>query len=157
MHKNSMKLMRYFRDKYCAPGMSVIDIGSRRVIRTHNSYRRIFRPPFQYTGMDIEPGRNVDIVGYETLSIYDILISGQVMEHVKRPWDWLKNLTQYFTEYICVIVPNTIREHKYPIDTYRYFPDGMRDLFEYAGIEELEIFANRGDTIGVGKGKQIGN
>lgn len=157
MHPNSMKLMRYFKDKYLRDQpYTVLDIGSKRVKRNHQTYSRIFRRPYSYTGMDIVPGRNVDIVGYENIvGVYDIVISGQVMEHVKRPWDWLQNLTQYFTKYICLIVPNTLREHKYPFDTYRYFPDGMRDLFEYAGIIELEIFKDQGDTIGIGSKELI--
>ena len=152
MHPNSMRLMRYFKYKYLKDqAATVLDIGSQRVKRNHQTYSRIFRSPYKYIGMDIEPGRNVDIVGYENITgIYDVVISGQVMEHVNRPWDWLKNLTQYFTKYICIIVPNTLREHKYPLDTYRYFPDGMRDLFNYAGIIELEIFKEQGDTIGIG-------
>lgn len=101
--------------------------------------------------MDIVPGRNVDIVGYENITdVYDVLISGQVMEHIKRPWEWLREIKQYFTRYICIIAPNTAHEHRYPLDTYRYFPDGMRDLFEYAEITELEIFKDAGDTIGIG-------
>lgn len=152
MHPNSMKLMRYFKYKYLKDqAATVLDIGSQRVKRNHQTYSRIFRPPYKYTGMDIEPGRNVDIVGYENiLGVYDVVISGQVMEHVNRPWEWLKSLTQYYRKYICIIAPNTLREHKYPLDTYRYFPDGMRDLFDYAEIIELEIFKDQGDTIGIG-------
>ena len=150
MHKNSLKLMRYFRDKYLKEGMTVLDVGSQR-IRNQPSYRRVLEPMCQYTGMDIVKGKNVDIVGYENLNgKWDVVVSGQVMEHVKRPWEWLKNLVQYFTQYICIIAPNQHQEHKYPIDTYRYFPDGMRDLFEYAGIKELEIFRYYKDTIGIG-------
>lgn len=157
MHKNSLKLMNQFRDKYLLnmKGCTLLDVGSRA---SHNeggrgwqyTYRRVFLPDYIYTGMDLEPGRNVNIVGYEGLSIYDVVVSGQVIEHVKRPWDWLKNLTQYYKKYICIIGPNTIREHKCPLDTYRYFPDGMRDLFEYAGIKEIEIWMDGKDTIGIG-------
>ena len=72
------------------------------------------------------------------------------MEHVKRPWDWLKSLKKYYRTYICIIAPNTWIEHKSPYDTYRYFPDGMRDLFEYADIKEIEIFKDGNDTVGIG-------
>jgi hypothetical protein len=153
MHENSMKLMKYFRDNYLKDisEATIIDIGAKRVRRSHNTYRRIFRPPFQYTGMDIEEGLNVDIVGYKNIKqTYDVLISGQVMEHVQQPWKWLKSLTKYYNQYICIIAPNTCREHRYPIDTYRYFPDGMKDLFEYAKIPVIEVFKSGDDTIGIG-------
>ena len=142
--------MTYFRDKYLKEGMSVLDVGSKRW-KNQPSYRRVLEPLCRYTGMDIVPGKNVDIVGFENLAgAWDVVVSGQTMEHVKRPWDWLKNLVQYFTKYICIVVPNTCPEHRYPIDTYRYFPDGMRDLFEYACIKPIEIFKQGQDTIGIG-------
>lgn len=142
--------MIYFRDKFLVEGDSVIDIGS--MIVSGGCYKGLFYPKYPYIGMDIEPGPNVDIVGYENIKgVYDAVISGQVMEHVKRPWEWLRNLTQYTNSLICIIAPNTWREHKCPLDTYRYYPDGMRDLFEYANINEIEIFAEGQDTIGIGR------
>lgn len=153
MHPNSMKLMRYFRSNYLdnkMHGCSVLDVGAKCAKDTHQSYREIFGG-YEYIGMDIESGRNVDIVGFESIKKkFDVIISGQVMEHVNRPWDWLASLTAYFTKYICIIAPNTHPEHKHPIDTYRYFPDGMRDLFDYAKIKELEILKRGDDTIGIG-------
>ena len=144
--------MAYFRDRYLSgmKGCTILDVGSMRVIKQKESYRDLFGE-YKYTGMDIAPGPNVDVVGYEAIKdIYDVVISGQTMEHVRRPWDWLKNLTQYFRTYICIIAPNKIKEHRYPIDTYRYYPDGMRDLFDYAGIKAVSIFKSDNDTIGIG-------
>jgi hypothetical protein len=150
VHAQSMRLMVGFRDRYLCEmrGCSVLDVGSRRV-GSQDCYRRLFAA-YQYTGMDIVSGDNVDVVGYGDLGIYDVVISGQVMEHVTRPWEWLKRLSGLFTRYICIIAPNTWHEHRYPIDTYRYWPDGMRDLFEYAGIAPVEVWAEERDTIGIG-------
>jgi len=155
MHSNSIKLMRWFRDKYLQElkGCTVLDIGSKvgRTSRNATYGGRVFFPPdYNYIGMDVVPGRNVTIVGYDNLPVCEVVVSGQVMEHVQRPWEWLKNLVQYYTKFICVIAPNTCPEHKFPFDTYRYFTDGMRDLFEYAGIREIEIRMSGNDTIGVG-------
>jgi len=151
MHGSSMKLMADFRDRYLSEmkGCSVLDIGSRRVKDQQQCYRDLLGD-YRYTGMDIVAGDNVDVVGYENLGAYDVLISGQVMEHVCKPWDWLASLTLYFHQYICIIAPNTHAEHRHPIDTYRYFPDGMRDLFDYAGIIPVEIRRVDKDTIGIG-------
>ena len=132
---------------------SVLDVGSMNVFPdVQYSYKYIFEDDFRYTGMDIKPGNNVDIVGFEELEgrTFDIVISGQTIEHVKHPWDWLKNLVQYSDKYICIIAPHTFKEHRFPIDTYRYLPDGMRDLFDYAGIKEVEILKNKIDTMGIG-------
>lgn len=149
-----MKLMKYFKISYLTDmkGCSVIDIGAKQVSFDQPTYREIFEPDYNYTGMDIVSGENVDIVGYEGITkTYDVLISGQTMEHIKRPWTWVMFLTRYFKRYICVIAPNDFaKEHRHPYDTYRFFPDGMRDLFEYAEIKELEIFKFGPDTIGIG-------
>lgn len=153
MHDHSMELMAGFRDKYLLgmKGCTILDIGAMRVIRQKHSYRELFELNYIYTGMDVAPGLNVDIVGFENITeVYDVVISGQVIEHVNHPWDWLKNLKQYFRKYICIIAPNAIKEHRYPIDTYRYLPDGMRDLFNYADIVVINIFKSDKDTVGVG-------
>lgn len=153
MHEESMINMVRFRDKYLADkkGVSILDIGAACVVPYQPTYRQIFEADYRYFGFDIEPCKNVDVVGYENITdVYDVLISGQVLEHIKRPWEWLKALVKYFSLYICIIAPNTHREHRYPLDTYRYYPDGMRDLFEYAGIKEVEIYKYKKDTIGIG-------
>lgn len=153
MHKRSMELMTDFRDKYLADmlGCSVLDVGSRLTNRHHHmTYRDLFGPDYQYVGMDVEPGPNVDIVGYDSLEQYDVVISGQVMEHVTRPWDWLTSLVPHFKSFICIIAPHTYRMHRSPLDTYRYFPDGMRDLFEFARIRVVDILLDEADTVGIG-------
>lgn len=147
--------MEYFRDKYLMnmKGCSILDVGSRNVLpETQLTYRYIFEDDFEYIGMDVEPGNNVDIIGFNNLKgrLFDVIISGQTLEHVNRPWDWLKNLVPYYKKYICIIAPHTFKEHRFPIDTYRYLPDGMRDLFDYAGIKEIEIIKNKIDTMGIG-------
>lgn len=151
VHESSMALMESFRDKYLSDmrGCSILDVGAFQV-EGDPTYRELFAD-YEYAGMDVVPGPNVNLVGYESIHcVYDVVISGQVMEHVKRPWDWLKSLTQYYQWYICVIAPHSWKEHKHPFDTYRYFPDGMRDLFEYAGIREVSITRSKYDTMGIG-------
>lgn len=144
-------MMRYFRDRYLSEmrGCTVLDVGARSSKR-QRTYRRLFSG-YSYFGMDVIPGRNVDIVGFENVAgVFDVVISGQAMEHVRRPWEWLTRLRTYFSTFICIIAPNTWKEHRHPIDTYRYFPDGMRDLFDYAGIVAVEIRRSGQDTLGVG-------
>jgi len=155
MHPASYEFMKYFVEKYLdkQKKTSIIDIGSMNI---NGIYRPIFEnnDNWEYVGMDIQSGPNVDIVGFENIKDkYDVLISGQVMEHVKRPWEWLPSLKKYIKQngLICIIVPHTLDEHKYPIDTYRYFPDGMIDLFEFSNINILEIKKNYADTMGIGK------
>ena len=91
-----------------------LDVGARNLKNRKRSYT--YRPlfdKFKYYGMDTSPGNNVDIVGYENIrGTFDILISGQTMEHVKQPWEWVRSLVPYFSHYICIIAPHTWKEHK---------------------------------------------
>lgn len=151
MHDNSLNVMRYFRDQYLSDmkGCTVLDVGA-RCLKHQPTYRPLFAD-YSYVGMDIVPGRNVDIVGFENIpGVFDVLISGQTMEHLRQPWEWVKQLRKYFSRFVCIIAPNTSRQHRCPIDTYRYFPDGMKDLFDYAGIVDIEIRRHRQDTFGIG-------
>jgi hypothetical protein len=150
MHENSMKLMQYFKNKHTWQNCSVLDIGACQVKGQKDTYRSLF-DDCQYTGMDIVSGPNVDIVGWKSIYFrYDFVICGQVLEHVEYPWEFLTNLKKYFKHMICIIVPNTLHEHRYPIDCYRFFPDGMRALFKYAHIKEIEILKRGKDTFAVG-------
>jgi hypothetical protein len=73
------------------------------------------------------------------------------MEHVERPWEWMVNIEACFKKYVCIIAPWQWREHRHPIDTFRYMPDGMRSLFNYAKIKEIEIIKNKsGHLVGIG-------
>lgn len=152
MHSSSMVLMEQFRDKYLGGmrGCTVLDIGSCQQ-KNQENYRKLFGD-YLYTGMDIVSGPNVDLVGYESIEgTYDVVISGQTLEHVTHPWDVMKKWATLFRKYICVIAPNTSKWHKCPIHTYQYYPDGFADLFEYAGIIPLEFRKEGHDTIGIGK------
>jgi len=151
MHRSSIKLMADFRDRYLGEmqGCTVLDVGS-ACVYNQRTYRPLFED-YHYIGMDIVPGRNVDIVGYKDLFTYDVVISGQVMEHVKWPWEWLKKLVGLYRVYICIIAPNEYKEHRHPIDTFRYFPDGVESLFEWAEITPVEILAVGKDTMGIGR------
>lgn len=150
-----MQLMREaFVGEYLDPQqkLHILDVGA---LDVNGSYRELFQyDNWLYDGMDVVPGNNVDIVGYDKIiDLYDVIISGQTMEHVKRPWDWLKNLTRYGVPraYISIIAPHEWEEHNFPIDCYRFLRAGMVGLFEYAGIEVIECYQKDRDTIGIGR------
>ena len=152
MHSTSIDLVADFRDRYLPTlkGCSVLDVGS-CVYGKQVSYRDLFTD-YKYIGMDLVEGPNVDVVGYDALTPpYAVVISGQTLEHVERPWEFLRTLREYFTKYICIVAPNRTAEHRVPIDTFRYFPDGMRSLFNYAGIEVVEVGRFGKDTRAIGK------
>ena len=93
MHESSILRMQWFEQNFAAnikkPNISVLDVGSYDV---NGTYKPIFNNvKYNYTGLDMEAGPNVDIVletPYNWESIpndsYDIVISGQAFEHILR-------------------------------------------------------------------------
>ena len=75
------------------------------------------------------------------------------MEHVRHPWRWLPEVARICRTgglvYVCT--PNTIEFHEYPIDCWRAWPDGLRALFEDAGLEIVDVYASGIDTTGIGR------
>lgn len=148
MHKGSILRMEWFVQNYASKlnsGKSlVLDVGSYDV---NGSYKHLFdQSLFDYNGLDMEAGPNVDIVlshPYDWSDLkddsYDIVISGQAFEHIEFFWKTMEEMTRVLKKdgLLCLIVPNGFGEHRYPVDCYRFFTDGMVALARYVGIEPL--------------------
>lgn len=142
--------MNLFIDKYIPDEeLFVLDLGSRIIPRQSHlgSYRQLFNnKKWRYTGVDVERGENVDVVILDPYIFpfgdgeFDIVISGQTLEHIEYPWLWFEEMARVLKKggICCIIAPSIIQEHKFPIDTYRYYPDGMRALAKWGGLDVLE-------------------
>ena len=123
--------------------LTILDLGSRIVDDQQHlgSYKQFcVNSKWVYTGADVESGWNVDIVlrdGYLfpfANESFDVIISGQTIEHIEYPWVWFKEMARVLRGTCCIIAPARIKEHKFPIDTFRYYPDGMVALAKWAGL-----------------------
>lgn len=47
---------------------------------------------------------------------------------------------------LCLIAPSSGPEHRYPVDCWRFYPDGLRALARYAGLEPIECYAQWDDA-----------
>jgi len=168
MHQNSIDHMRALVERYLDPSAHLLigDIGS---FNYNGSYRDLFRQPgWTYRGVDLEQGPNVDVVLTSPYKFpfddghFDVIVSGQAFEHVKFFWlTWMEMVrTLKPGGLIFLIAPSRGPEHRYPVDCWRFYPDGYRALAEYAGVDCLEAhtdwaaypFARGrawGDTVGV--------
>ncbi len=99
----------------------------------------------------MEEGPNVDIVierPYDWSTIktdsYDIVISGQAFEHIEFFWITMSEMTRILKKdgLMCIIAPNGFREHRFPVDCYRFFSDGMIALARYVSLEILHAHTN---------------
>jgi ubiquinone/menaquinone biosynthesis C-methylase UbiE len=134
----------------------ILDVGSKDV---NGAFKPIFdKPNWSYTGIDIEPGMNVDIVTEQAYHYpmdddsYDVIVSGSCLEHVP-------NLTAICLEMnrvlkpdgiVCLIAPYTSLMHSHPVDCWRIYPDGMMFLLVNVMKRQLVALGMSGDhTVGV--------
>jgi SAM-dependent methyltransferase len=148
MHDSSFVNMTRFISKYRAeigvlPG-SVLDVGSQDF---NGTYRPLF-PGWKYTGLDTSPGKNVDLVvknPYVWEEIYncsyDLVISGQVFEHMEFPWLTIREIARVLKPggLCCIIAPSAGPRH-WNTDCWRFFPDGLSALAKWAQFEVLESY-----------------
>jgi len=137
MHVESFELMKYFAEKYLDRNkkLRILDIGSCDV---NGSYKSIFiNDKWEYKGLDMVPGKNVDIVSKSEYDFgveeqFDVVVSGNCLEHVEAPWKWIKEVEKVTKPngIVCIITPFSIGEHRYPVDCWRILPDGYKFLFE---------------------------
>lgn len=150
MHLSSLDKMRAFRDQYLRgrehEPLNVVDLGSQDV---NGCYRSLFvSPSWTYTGIDMSAGKNVDIVlhsPYRWTEIksgsVDVLISGQAFEHIEYFWLTMMEVARVLKSggICCIIAPASGHEHKYPVDCWRFYPDGFTALARFAQLEVLSV------------------
>ena len=71
---------------------------------------------------------------------YDVVLSGQVLEHVRKPWRWLPEVARVCKPggLVVTISPVSWPYHEAPVDCWRAHPEGMRALYADAGLEVID-------------------
>jgi SAM-dependent methyltransferase len=180
VHASAMAQMRRCVDTYLSRSRRyrVVDFGSRISDGQRSSHRDMLAEyDVDYVGVDIDAGRNVDVVMKRPYKIplrsnsVDVVISGQVFEHVPFFWASFMELARILRPggLIFVTVPSRGHTHD-AYDCWRFYPDGMRAIaatsrlellegrtdfppttdgrrFDYAGIDQTRAYW--GDTVGV--------
>lgn len=150
MHQSSYDKVTDFRHRHLAgrehQALRIVDLGSQDV---NGSYRPIFeQPAWRYVGVDMAPGRNVDVVlanPYRWSELpsasADVLVSGQAFEHISQPWAAILEVARVLTPggLCCIVAPSSGPEHRYPVDCWRIYPDGFAALAALARLEVLEV------------------
>jgi len=138
--------------------MAVLDVGSRRVQPKAHTYRRLMPAAWTYVGCDVEPGDNVDLVQLseyrirQEAGLYDVVISGQCLEHVRKPWLLAAEMARMLKPggWAFWTAPWTWGFHPHPIDCWRILPDGMKALIEEAGLLCHRAYRVEKDCWGIG-------
>ncbi len=150
MHQSSYDKMSKFATDFLVgrqdDKLLIYDLGSQDI---NGSYRPIFdHPSWRYVGVDLDHGENVDLVlgdPYQWREVagetVDILVSGQAFEHIEYFWLTMAEIARVLKKggLCCLIAPSRGPEHRYPVDCWRFYPDGFRALARYAGLEVLSV------------------
>lgn len=143
MHDMALQLMDmalHRFDNWSSRKPSVLDVGALDINGT-------FRPliegrSWQYTGLDLIDGPNVDVVSHDPYlypfwpGSFDAVISGNAAHNVERPWRWLPELARVLKPGGLLVIVTVWKWglNSYPKDYFRFMPDGLRILFEDTGV-----------------------
>jgi len=160
MHESSMLKMKELLKIYGEfRSLAVLEVGSAVVVSgpyptyaegtdiIAGTYREFMRSQWNYTGLDMCHAPNVHIVTVDPYNWpipdnrYDIVISGNCMEHVPEPLLWMREIFR-----VCkpqgaalVVAPSAGPYHKCPVHCWQIMPDGMEYVMRKTGFEILEI------------------
>ena len=139
MHKSSLDKMLAFRKKYLDSkkneALLILDLGSLDVNGSYREYFDVFS--WTYSGIDMAPGNNVDIVlknPYNWREIksnsVDVLISGQAFEHIEFCWITMLEIARVLRPggMCCIIAPSGGPEHRYPVEPWEHLWGNLDDI-----------------------------
>jgi SAM-dependent methyltransferase len=144
MHRNARFILDKHGKEFFKPGSSVLELGPDGAPSTFQ--RMVGRDTARWDTLDIgttytQPTWLVtDAYKFPVPSnTYDIVLSGQVIEHVPKIWRWFPELARMCKPGGLVITINPVswHYHEAPVDCWRIYPEGMKALADDAGLEVL--------------------
>ncbi len=141
MHANSKLLFEKYAKQHFQPNLKVLEIGPD--VFPSNYQQIVANSTMTWDTVDFPR----DFPLTHTLNSeynfpipdnsYDIVLSGQVIEHVRKIWVWMREVARVCKPGGLVITINPVSwpYHEAPVDCWRIYPDGMRALSDDAGLE----------------------
>lgn len=155
MHAAALALMKQAVCRALPRTATVLDVGSYDVNGT-------FRPLIEslgwdYTGLDIRPGPNVDIVvdkpySWPWLKEYEVVICGNMLHNTAEPWRLVPEMARVLKPggllAIVTVTWGKPDSARMPVDAWRFMPDGLQILFDLAGnLRDYEICGGEQDIV----------
>jgi cephalosporin hydroxylase/SAM-dependent methyltransferase len=156
VHLNSQLLFERHALGIFQSGQRVLEIGPDT---NPSTYRRLVAlPEIDWTTVDLEYGADhsavrryaadgsaVDHLMSDRYALpfpsgtFDVVMSGQVIEHVPKIWRWFTELSRVCKPegHVITVCPISWPYHEAPVDCWRVFPDGMRALCDDAGLDVI--------------------
>jgi SAM-dependent methyltransferase len=152
MHDSAFEKVQVFRRAYLAPyegkPLTILDVGSAVVTEGHRSNREAMaNPSWHIVGLDIEAGQNVDVVVadyYDWCEIkdnsVDVVTCSQVLEHTEFFWITILEIARILRSngLAFIVAPGSGPLHRYPVDCWRFYDDGLPALARWADLTVIE-------------------
>jgi SAM-dependent methyltransferase len=144
MHTNTKLIFAKYGRQFFRSGFRVLEIGPDAF---PSSYAQIVNNPavvWETTDVADWPQLTYPNAGEYSFPIpentYDLVLTGQVIEHVKKIWIWVKELDRVCKPggYVIIINPVSWHFHQVPVDCWRIYPDGMRALLEDTSLRIID-------------------
>ena len=150
MHANSKLIFQKYAIEYLPKTGHVLEIGPDQFPSTFQEL--ISRPALIWDTLDIYKSPQLTYTAISEYDFpipdnyYDVVLSGQVIEHVRKPWIWMRELARVCKPGGVVITINPVSWpfHPAPIDCWRAFPDGMTAVYEDA---ELDVILSKFESL----------
>ena len=151
MHANSQLLFKKYAVPFFRANQTVLEIGPDAI---PSAYRDSVRESgLRWETLEIRrvdrptPLHTVNHVAEHEYSFplrddaYDVVLSGQVIEHVRKIWTWYRELARVCRPggLVITICPVTWPYHEDPVDCWHIYPEGMKALCEEAGLQPVLI------------------
>ena len=116
---------------------SILEVGSRSI---NGSLRQNALPATKYTGIDVEAGEGVDVVVEFNKPLpfsndsFDFVMASSVFEHDRFFWMTFLEMCRVANDggYIYINAPSNGVVHRFPQDSWRFYPDSGKALAEWA-------------------------
>lgn len=152
MHLSALDKARVFRTAYLqdfeTTPLAILDVGSAIVDPTQHSNRdAMTNPHWRITGLDIEAGLNVEVVvadPYDWREIesgsVDVVTCSEVFEHAEYFWVTIHEIARVLRPNGLAFItsPSSGPLHRYPVDCWRFYDDGLPAVARYGGLTVLD-------------------
>jgi len=142
MHPNSKLLFEKYAKPLFRNGMKVLEIGPDKHFSTYEGAVKDKIQSITWETLDMFHSKSLTYFSRDEYKFpipdgtFDIVLSGNVIEHVRKTWVWIKELARVCKRggYVITTTPVSWFYHPFPVDCWRIYADGMKALYEEAGL-----------------------
>jgi SAM-dependent methyltransferase len=146
MHQSSYNKMTELLKQFVAPGKKVIDVGATKTMWNYGE--AVKENGNVYKTLDWGANADYEVNSYDWSHIpkqeFDVVISGQALEHDKYFWKTLENIKSILKsgDLVIIILPSCGAIHRYPVDCWRFYPDCAESFSEILDAKILHVDHN---------------